>query len=90
MLLLNCDKYLKEDDAYMEQTTASSRFQEVIENVESLPPDDQALLIKIIRGRLIENRRTELATEIAETRSAFQGGEVRRGTMTELMEELSE
>jgi len=90
MLLLNCDKYLKEDDAYMEQTTAFSRFQEVIENVESLPPDDQALLIKIIRGRLIENRRTELATEIAETRSAFQGGEVRRGTMTELMEELSE
>jgi len=74
----------------MEQTTAFSRFQEVIENVESLPLDDQALLIKIIRGRLIENWRTELATEIAETRSAFQGGEVRRGTMTELMEELSE
>jgi len=74
----------------MEQTTAFSRFQEVIENVESLPLDDQALLIKIICGRLIENRRIELATEIAETRSAYQRGEVRRGTMAELMEELSE
>jgi len=74
----------------MEQPTAFSRFQEVIENVESLPLDDQALLIKIIRGRLIENRRTELATEIAETRCAYQRGEVRRGTMAELMEELSE
>jgi len=90
MLLLNCDQYLKEDDVYMEQPTAFSRFQEVIENVESLPLDDQALLIKIIRGRLIENRRTELATEIAETHSAYQRGEVRRGTMAELMEELSE
>lgn len=74
----------------MDQTTASSRFQEVIENVESLPLDDQALLVKIIRRRLIENRRAELAAEIVETRSAYQRGEVRRGTVAELMEELAD
>jgi len=74
----------------MEQITTSSRFQEVIEKVESLPSDDQALLVKIIHRRLIESRRAELATEIAEARSAYQQGEVRRGAVANLMEELGD
>jgi hypothetical protein len=30
------------------------RFQDVVELVEALPPDDQALLIDLIRQRLIQ------------------------------------
>ena len=73
----------------MTQATSSS-FQEAIETIEALPPDDQALLIEIIRQRLIQHRRAELAAEVQEARAAYQGGEVRRGTVTELMQELDE
>ena len=74
----------------MSQKEASSHFQEVIETVEALPPDDQALLIDIVRQRLIQHRRAELSTEIAEARRAYARGEVRRGTVADLMEELTE
>jgi len=74
----------------MNKKKTSSRFQEVIETVESLPPDDQALLIEIIRQRLIQHRRAELAAEIAEARRAYQQGKVSRGTVADLMKELAE
>jgi hypothetical protein len=71
----------------MGKKRVSSRFQEVIETVEALPPDDQQLLIELIRQRLIQHRRTELAADIAEARKAYREGKVRRGTVTDLMEE---
>ncbi len=73
----------------MSKKRVSSRFQQVIETVESLPQDDQWLLIEIIRQRLIQHRRSELAADIAEARRAYQQGKVRRGTVAELMEELA-
>jgi len=39
---------------------------------------------------LIQHRRRELAAEIAEAREAYWRGEVRRGTVADLMEELTE
>ena len=74
----------------MNKKETSSRFQEVIETVESLSPDDQALLIEIIRQRLIQHRRAELAAEIAEARRTYQQGKVSRGTVADLMKELAE
>jgi hypothetical protein len=68
----------------------SSRFQQVIETVEALPPDDQLLLIEIIRQRLIQYRRAELVAEVAEAREAYRQGQVRRGTVADLMKELDE
>jgi DNA-binding XRE family transcriptional regulator len=38
-------------------------FQQVIEMIEALPPDDQALLIEIIRRRLIQHRWAGLTQE---------------------------
>jgi len=74
----------------MGQKTSSSRLQEAIETVEALPLEDQVLLIEIVRQRLIQQRRSELASEIAEARDDYQQGKIRRGTVTELMEELGE
>ncbi len=74
----------------MSQTLSSSRFQEVIETVEALPPDDQIMLIEIIRQRLVQHRRAELASDVAESRAAYQRGEVRRGSVSELMDDLGE
>jgi len=68
--------------------STSSEFQRVIEVVETLPIDDQMLLTEIIRQRLIQHRRSELVTQIAEARQAYQMGNVQRGTVEDLLEEL--
>ena len=51
----------------MDSRTKSSHFQQVIETVESLPPDEQLLLIDIIRQRLIEQRRADIANAAEST-----------------------
>ena len=65
-------------------------FQEVLDIVESLPEYQQEDLIDIIRRRLIEQRRDRLAVSIREAREDFARGEVKKGTVDDLMKELSE
>ena len=74
----------------MAQETRSSYFQEVLETVESLPLDEQAMLVEIIQRRVRQHRREQLVKEIAEAREAYQLGDVGRGTVNGLMLELSE
>jgi len=68
----------------------SSGFQQAIDAVEQLAPDEQAMLIEIVRQHLIEERRMEIAAEISESRSAYERGDVTRGTAEDLLKELSE
>jgi hypothetical protein len=65
-------------------------FQEVLDIVESLPEYQQEDLVDIIRRRLIEQRRDRLANSIREAREEYARGEVKRGTVDDLMKELSE
>ena len=68
----------------------TSRFQRAIETVEGLPVEDQVILIEIIRKHLVGQRRNQLAEEIAESRAAYDRGEVTRGGAEDLMKELTE
>jgi len=68
----------------------SSIFQEAIEGVERLPADDQMLLVEIIRQRMIQHRRNELITQVADAREAYRTGNVRRGSVDDLLQELEE
>lgn len=68
----------------------SSVFQEAIESVERLPADDQMLLVEIIRQRMIQHRRHELITQVADAREAYRTGNVRRGSVEYLLQELEE
>jgi hypothetical protein len=74
----------------MQTAIGSSAFQKTIEGVEMLPVDDQLLLVEIIKQRLIQHRRAELTTVIAEARAAYRTGNVRRGTPDDLLDELDE
>jgi hypothetical protein len=65
-------------------------FQEVLDIVESLPEYQQEDLIDIIRRRLIEQRRDKLAESIREAKEEYARGEVKKGTVDDLMKELSE
>ena len=65
-------------------------FHEVLDMVESLPEYQQEDLIDIIRRRLIEQRREKLADTIREAREEYTRGDVKKGTVDDLMKELSE
>ena len=68
--------------------TATVTFDEALDTVESLPPDDQLLLVDVIRRRLTDYRRRRLVAEVAEAEAAYERGEVRRGSIDDLMREL--
>ncbi len=65
-------------------------FQEAIDTVEALPLDQQAMLIKIIQNRLRERKRTELLENIAQVEQDYAQGNIRRGSIADLMAELEE
>ena len=65
-------------------------FQDVLDTIESLPEEQQENLIAIIRRRLIEHKREVLAERINEARKEYRLGKVRRGTVENLIKEISE
>ena len=65
-------------------------FQDLIEAVESMPLEDQSMLVELINKRIIEKRRAELVAEVQDARSALKRGEVKRGTFEELMKDLKD
>ena len=73
----------------MEQVKIS-HLQQALDIVESLPPEEQIMLFEIARRRFIEQRRADLAGEIATARRAYYQGQVRRGTVADLMAEIGE
>ena len=72
----------------MNTQTETSQFQEAIEAVEALPPDDQMLLIDIIQRRLVEKRRSEIAQAGAETLKAVREGRAKFGTLDDLRRDI--
>ena len=65
-------------------------FQKAIDVVEELPEYQQEDLVEIIQHRLIDHRRGLLAENIRESRREYAMGEVKKGTVSDLMRELSE
>ncbi|MBC8264971.1 MAG: hypothetical protein H8E47_12715 [Anaerolineales bacterium] len=70
----------------MEQTK-TSLFQQVLDVVDKLSPEDQETLAELIRRRLIEWRRAEIACNAAATLQAVREGHVGYG-MVSLIESL--
>ena len=74
----------------MSGAAESLSFQDLIDAVESLPLDDQSILVEIINKRIIEKRRAELVAEVKEAQEAFTRGEVRGGTVKDLIKDLED
>jgi hypothetical protein len=47
--------------------------------------EDRSLLVEIVNKRIIEKRRAELVSEVMASRDAFRQGNVKRGTVEDLM-----
>lgn len=67
----------------------TSYFQDAIETVEKLPPDDQMLLVEIIRQRLSEQRRAEIAKNAQGTLKAVREKRAHFGTVDDLRRDLT-
>ena len=72
----------------MSEVAAKLSFQELLESVESLPPDDQQMLLDIINMRIIEKRRDELAADLEESLEAYGKGKVRIGMVDDILKDL--
>jgi hypothetical protein len=55
-----------------------------------LPEEQRRDLIDIVKRRLIEERRNEIANSIQAARGEFTRGEVKRGTVDDLLRKLPE
>jgi hypothetical protein len=69
----------------METTTP---FGEVLDAVGKLSPDEQETLLVIVRHRLAEQRRKQLAQDVQEAREEFAQGRCNSTTAEDLMREI--
>lgn len=74
----------------MTQASKTSTFQKVIDAVEALSLDEQAMLVDIILKRLKQQRRDQLLEEVAQAEGEYAEGNVRRGSVADLLAELDD
>lgn len=72
----------------MNPALETSNFQKAIEVVEALSFEEQSILVDIITQRLRQQRRDELLQTVAEAEKDYASGNVRRGSIADLMSEL--
>ncbi len=65
-------------------------FQEAINIIESLPEYQQEDLINILKHRLIEHRREMLAENIKDAKKEYVEGDVKTGTVDDLIKDILE
>lgn len=70
--------------------TLTSTFDRVLEMVETLPPEEQDMLIDLVRRRRVEARREEMAENVLCAREEFREGRIKASTVQELMEEFDQ
>jgi len=65
-------------------------FQRALEIIESFSEGDRESLIQIVKSRLVEERRDRLAQSIKEAKQEYERGAIRRGSVDDLIREISE
>ena len=68
----------------------TSTFQQVLETVEALSPEEQAMLLEIIQNRLREQKRQELLKNVEQSEQDYAEGNVKRGAVSDLMKALEQ
>ena len=68
--------------------TPATPFEAALDVIDRLPPDDQEAIIEIVRKRMTERRRREIADNAQATLQAFRQGRASYGTVDDLRQEL--
>jgi hypothetical protein len=69
-------------------THQETPFQKALDAVESLPFDDREEVVEIIRMRLAEDRREEIAANASEAAKAVREKRAKYGTIEDLKRDL--
>ena len=64
-------------------------IQQALDEIERLAAEDQQMVVEIVRQRLIEQRRLEIAENARATVKAFREGRARYGTVEDLRRDLA-
>jgi hypothetical protein len=68
--------------------TGTSQLQRALDAVEKLPPDDQETLLDLVRRRLADRRRAEIAHNAEVTLQAVRDGHGQYGSVEDLRRDL--
>lgn len=63
-------------------------FDDVLEAAGALPVQQQEDIVRILKSRMIDQKREALAQSVQEARAEYARGEVRTGTVADLMKDL--
>ncbi len=67
----------------------TATFDEALDIIESFPEDQRESIVEIVKRRLTEERREQLARTIKEAWEEYARGEVRRGTVDDFIREIA-
>lgn len=67
-----------------------SNLDKVLDAAMDLPLEQQEILIQILKNRIVENRRDEIASDAAVSIAEFQAGTLKVQTAAEAIQELRE
>ena len=70
-------------------TKTPTPMQQALDEIEKLGAEDQQAVIEIVRQRLIERRRQEIARNAHSAIQAFREGTARHGTVGDLRQDLA-
>ena len=65
-------------------------FGEILEAVDQLSLEEQETLADVLRRRIIDQRRDEIADDIQQAQKEFQDGQCKPATPSDLMKEITE
>ncbi len=77
-------------EGYKMSSRNTTTFQDALDVIESLPETQQEDLINLIRRRLVEQRREKIIKGVRGARREYARGEVKKGSLDDLMRDLSE
>ena len=70
-------------------TRITTPFQQALEFIEQLSVMDQEALLEVVRRRLVEQRRREIAANAQTTLQALREGRISYGTLDDLRRDLT-
>jgi hypothetical protein len=65
-------------------------FNDLLEAADALPIQQQEDLVQILRSRMIDQKREALAQSVQEARAEYACGEVKKGSVADLMKDLEQ
>lgn len=68
----------------------SANVNEILENISSLPPEDQFFICETLNKRVVELKRFQIAKRGEQARENYEKGDVFNGSVKDLMKALND